>query len=86
MATNGGSWGLQIQEVKKWLSLLILGGLDELQRQIIAEPVLFRSVHHVGFAIPQGFHCMKNINHTLSLGHLTHNAAGTEYSTTATSI
>lgn len=45
-----------------------------------------RSIHHVRFAIPQGLYSVENINHTLSLCHLAHDTAGTEHSTTPTSI
>lgn len=45
-----------------------------------------RSIHHVRFAVPQGLYCVEDIDHTLSFGHLTDNAAGTEHSTTPTSV
>lgn len=45
-----------------------------------------RSIHHVRFAVPQGLYCVEDINHTLSLGHLTDNAAGAEYSATPAAI
>lgn len=48
--------------------------------------IYYRSVHHVRFAVPQSLHSVENIHHTLSLGHLAHDAAGTEDSTAPTSI
>lgn len=48
--------------------------------------VTHRSIHHVGFAVPQSLHSVENIHHTLSLSHLAHDAAGTENSAAPTSI
>lgn len=49
-------------------------------------PTTHRGVHHVGFAVPQSLDCVENVHHTLSLGHLTHDAAGAEDSAASASI
>lgn len=45
-----------------------------------------RSVHHVGLAVPQSLDGVEDVHHTLSLGHLAHNAAGAQHSAAAASV
>lgn len=46
----------------------------------------YRTVHHVGLAVPQTLHSMKDVNNVLPLDHFTHNTDGTEHPTAAASV
>lgn len=60
--------------------------LEVLQSQIVAEAVLLRAVHHIGLAVPQTLHSMKDVYHILPLYHFTHNTDGTEHPTAAAPV
>ena len=42
-------------------------------------PETHRGVHHVGLAVPQALDGVEDVHHALPLGHLTHDAAGTQH-------